>query len=240
MTESFSIEALMDAARDSTPEGRSRLYGLLGQLFLVRGQGLSDGERRGFTELLEILHPFATVEARLELAYATANAPFAPGELARLLAEDDVEIASLVLFQSESIGASDLLALAEDPERATIIAARRALPMMVADALMRRGDPDLARVLLKNETIKLSIPAMADAIDIGVDVRGYFVWSLLDNFEWADGYSKRFGLIHVDYETQRRTLKDSALWYRDLCGEHLGIHSTRVAGADARSPGTAR
>ena len=88
--------------------------------------------------------------------------------------------------------------------------------------------------------LRSHIAAMADAIDIGVDVRGYFVWSLLDNFEWADGYSKRFGLIHVDYETQRRTLKDSALWYRDLCGEHLGIHSTRVAGADARSSGTTR
>jgi uncharacterized protein (DUF2336 family) len=169
MSEPFSIEALMDAARDRTPEGRSRLFGLLGQLFLARGQGLSDGEKRGFTELLEILHPFATVEVRLELAYATGNAPFAPGELAKLLAEDDIEIASLILFQSESLGGAELLALAEDPERATIIAARRALPMMVADALMRRADPDLARVLLKNETIKLSIPAMADAIEIARD-----------------------------------------------------------------------
>jgi uncharacterized protein (DUF2336 family) len=169
MTEAFSIEALMESARDRSPEGRSRLFGLLGQLFLARGQGLSDGESRGFIELLEILKSSATVEARLELAYATANAPFAPGGLAKLLAEDDIEIASLVLFQAESLGAADLLALAEDPERATIIAARRALPMMVADSLMRRADPDLARVLLKNETIKLSIPAMADAIEMARD-----------------------------------------------------------------------
>jgi uncharacterized protein (DUF2336 family) len=169
MSEPFSIEALMDAARDRTPEGRSRLFSLLGQLFLARGQGLSEGESRGFTELLEILHRFATVEARLELAYATANAPFAPAHLAKLLAEDHIEIASLVLFQAESLGASELLALAEDPERATIIAARRGLPMMVADALMRRADPDLARVLLKNETIRLSIPAMADAIEMARD-----------------------------------------------------------------------
>jgi uncharacterized protein (DUF2336 family) len=169
MTEAFSIEALMDAARDRTPEGRSRLFGLLGQLFLARGQDLSEGETRGFTELLEILQPFATVEARLELAYATANAPFAPHALARLLAGDEIEIASLVLFQAESLATMDLLALAEDPERATIIAARRALPMIVADALMRRNDPDLARLLLKNETIKLSIPAMADAIEMARD-----------------------------------------------------------------------
>lgn len=169
MAEAFSIEALMDAARDRTPEGRSRLFGLLGQLFLARGQGLSDGEKRGFTELLEILHPFATVETRLELAYATANAPFAPGELAKLLAEDDIEIASLVLFQSESLGTMELMVLAEDPERATIIAARRGLPMTVADTLMRRSDPDLARVLLKNEAVRLSIPAMADAIEMARD-----------------------------------------------------------------------
>jgi beta-glucosidase len=49
-----------------------------------------------------------------------------------------------------------------------------------------------------------------------VNARGYFVWSLLDNFEWAEGYSKRFGIVHVDYETQRRTLKRSAEWYRSL------------------------
>jgi uncharacterized protein (DUF2336 family) len=169
MSESFSIDALMEAARDRSPEGRSRLFGLLGQLFLARGQGLAEGETRGFTELLEILHPFATVEARLELAYATANAPFAPSALARLLAEDDIEIASLVLFQGESLATMDLMALAEDPVRAAIIAARRGLPMMVADALMRRGDPDLARVLLKNETIRLSIPAMAGAIEMARD-----------------------------------------------------------------------
>jgi beta-glucosidase len=47
----------------------------------------------------------------------------------------------------------------------------------------------------------------------GVDVRGYFVWSLLDNFEWAVGYTKRFGLIRVDYETLARTIKDSGEWY---------------------------
>ncbi len=51
------------------------------------------------------------------------------------------------------------------------------------------------------------------AMQDGVDIRGYFVWSLLDNFEWAFGFSKRFGLIHVDFETQKRIIKDSGLWY---------------------------
>ena len=54
--------------------------------------------------------------------------------------------------------------------------------------------------------------AMAD----GVDVRGYFVWSLLDNFEWADGYSRRFGLYFVEFGTQARIAKASARWYQRL------------------------
>ena len=54
------------------------------------------------------------------------------------------------------------------------------------------------------------------AIQAGADVRGYFVWSLLDAFEWSEGMRKPFGLIHVDLQTQRRIIKDSGLWYRDL------------------------
>ncbi|MGH6655904.1 MAG: GH1 family beta-glucosidase [Actinocrinis sp.] len=57
--------------------------------------------------------------------------------------------------------------------------------------------------------------AVASARDAGADIRGYFVWSLLDNFEWAYGYEKRFGIVRVDYETQRRIPKQSAHWYRD-------------------------
>src|SRR5205085_3169048 len=52
------------------------------------------------------------------------------------------------------------------------------------------------------------------AIAQGVDLRGWFVWSLLDNFEWSQGFAPRFGLVHVDYTTQRRTLKASAEFYR--------------------------
>jgi beta-glucosidase len=56
------------------------------------------------------------------------------------------------------------------------------------------------------------ITALAKAMDLGVPIAGYMVWSLMDNFEWASGYEKRFGIVHIDYETQKRTLKDSALW----------------------------
>ena len=58
--------------------------------------------------------------------------------------------------------------------------------------------------------------AVHQAIEEGVDVRGFFQWSFCDNFEWAFGYAKRFGLVHVDYATQRRTPKSSAHWYAEL------------------------
>ena len=64
--------------------------------------------------------------------------------------------------------------------------------------------------------IRDHVAAVERALADGVDVRGYYVWSLLDNFEWEYGYDKRFGIVSVDYETQRRTPKRSALWYRDL------------------------
>lgn len=57
---------------------------------------------------------------------------------------------------------------------------------------------------------------LGKAIEDGCDIRGYFHWSIMDNFEWAEGYKERFGLIHVDYVTQRRTLKESAHWYREV------------------------
>jgi len=60
------------------------------------------------------------------------------------------------------------------------------------------------------------LAALSRAIEEGVDVRGYFVWSLLDNLEWSLGYTKRFGIIHVDFATQKRTFKRSALVYRDI------------------------
>ena len=61
--------------------------------------------------------------------------------------------------------------------------------------------------------------AVHDAIEAGVDVRGYLTWSLIDNYEWAEGYSQRFGLVRVDYDTLRRSPKDSYYWLRDVLAE---------------------
>ncbi|HYA36475.1 MAG TPA: GH1 family beta-glucosidase [Candidatus Binataceae bacterium] len=60
------------------------------------------------------------------------------------------------------------------------------------------------------------LEGVADAMKQGADVRGYFLWSLMDNFEWAYGYSQRFGIVHCDFETQKRIVKDSGHWYSEL------------------------
>lgn len=66
------------------------------------------------------------------------------------------------------------------------------------------------------EYLDLHLRALKDAIDAGVDVRGYYQWSLMDNFEWSLGYDKRFGLVHIDFDTLERTPRDSAHWYREV------------------------
>lgn len=66
------------------------------------------------------------------------------------------------------------------------------------------------------EYLKEHLKKVAELNEKGMDIRGYFIWSLMDNFEWQHGYSKRFGIVYVDYETQERILKDSALWYKEF------------------------
>ena len=66
------------------------------------------------------------------------------------------------------------------------------------------------------EYYQAHLNAVNDAMNQGVNVEGYFAWSLMDNFEWAEGYLKRFGIVYVDYQTQKRTIKRSGLAYRDF------------------------
>lgn len=107
-----------------------------------------------------------------------------------------------------------------------LAASRYQLPVYVTengcggnDSPNEKGEvDDLQRVKFLNRYIR----AMAQAIKNGADVRGYFVWSLLDNFEWNAGYANRFGIVHVDFETQKRTIKSSGNWYRDLIQKNSG------------------
>ena len=82
----------------------------------------------------------------------------------------------------------------------------------------------------RTDYIARHIDAVGDAIRQGVRMEGYMVWSLLDNFEWVSGYEKRFGIVHVDYPSQRRTLKGSALWYAEFLRRQKALHAQRVAG----------
>ena len=66
--------------------------------------------------------------------------------------------------------------------------------------------------------LRAHVGAAREALEAGVPVAGYLAWSLLDNFEWAEGYSKRFGIVRVDFDTQARTPKASARWF----AEHIG------------------
>lgn len=78
-------------------------------------------------------------------------------------------------------------------------------------------DPDGAvHDTARTDYLARHVAAAAEALRAGVPLTGYYVWSVLDNFEWSLGYARRFGLVHVDFASQRRTPKDSALWYRRL------------------------
>ncbi len=75
--------------------------------------------------------------------------------------------------------------------------------------------------------LDMYLSALQKACDDGADVRGYFLWTFLDNFEWDKGYTERFGIVHVDFETQKRTVKDSAFWYQKIMetnGKELSIN----------------
>ncbi|NEG72572.1 GH1 family beta-glucosidase [Bifidobacterium ramosum] len=102
------------------------------------------------------------------------------------------------------------------------------LPLMITENGMALRD----QVVVENgvervhdqeriDYLSVHLEAVGKAMDAGVPVLGYFVWSLLDNFEWALGCSKRFGLLYTDYTTQQRIWKDSAFWYRDFAMSHM-------------------
>ncbi|MCW2796456.1 GH1 family beta-glucosidase [Nocardioides sp.] len=93
-------------------------------------------------------------------------------------------------------------------------------PLMITENGASYGmGPDEAGIVddqPRIEYLDSHLRAIATAIQRGVDIRGYYAWSLLDNFEWTEGYTQRFGLVHVDYETQVRTPKRSFQWYADM------------------------
>ena len=120
---------------------------------------------------------------------------------------------------------------------------RYQLPIIITESGMANDDVvqdgkvhDVERIEFLDRYISEYGRAIAD----GVPALGYFLWSIMDNFEWAEGYAKRFGIIHVDFETQQRILKDSANWYQSVIAEYARIDDKeiederRLAGFDRR------
>jgi beta-glucosidase len=96
-------------------------------------------------------------------------------------------------------------------------------PMLITENGMANADVVIDGKIVDTPRVAYlqgHLAAVERAIALGADVRGYFYWSLLDNFEWDSGYAKRFGLFRVDYETQARTPKASAHWYREFIAKH--------------------
>ena len=99
------------------------------------------------------------------------------------------------------------------------------VPLVITENGASFDDPPLDGNAVVEDPQRLAylrdhIAAVERALEGGVDVRGYYVWSLLDNFEWEHGYASRFGIVAVDFDDQRRAPKRSALWYRDLIARH--------------------
>lgn len=151
-------------------------------------------------------HPFAVRETPAEPATTSFGWSVVPDSLHAVLTRVARDYTTLPLYITES-GAS--FADYVDPEG---------------------GIDDVERI----SYLAGYFDAAGRAIRDGVDLRGYFVWSLLDNFEWGEGYSKRFGLVYVDYRTQERLPKASAHWYRDLLTRfRTDLPSTAPATVDA-------
>ncbi len=96
--------------------------------------------------------------------------------------------------------------------------------MASADKLVDGEVNDLQRL----DYVRRHLGSVARARAAGVDIRGYFYWSLMDNYEWDSGYAKRFGMVYVDYPTQRRIVKQTGRWYRELIAEKQRLSASSV------------
>src|SRR5690606_23065942 len=97
-------------------------------------------------------------------------------------------------------------------------------PMYITENGASYPDPEVSETEIpdthRREYVRNYLINVHRAVDEGLPCRGYFLWSGLDNFEWACGYTQRFGVVHVDYKTQKRTPKLSARWYSEVMREN--------------------
>lgn len=165
MSEGFDLKELGQVARDKSPEGRSKMFALLARLFWRRGAIMKPKEKVMLAEILRLLRPKTLAEARLPLSYEIAGSTLAEPELLRVFAEDEIEIASPVLFATNRLEPSDLIAIieAKGVAHATTIASRKSPTIAVVDALARLEEAEIFRKLLANPDAPFSIPALSAA-----------------------------------------------------------------------------
>lgn len=186
-------------------------------------------------EVLAVLSPFGLDDVIREGDLALIGAPIdfiGVNHYQRIIARDDPNAEPFGVSERAAHPATTSFGWSVIPESLTAVLLRVQrdfgnLPVLVTengasfdDVLDTSGGiDDHARVSYLDRYLS----AAAEAIALGVDLRGYYAWSFLDNFEWAEGYSKRFGIVFVDYATQARIPKRSAQWYRRLIVEHTDL-----------------
>jgi beta-glucosidase len=214
-------------------EAATRIDGLYNRLFLdplFRGrypadvlealQGIGGLERVEESELKAIAVPVDLLGVNYYRRWAVAARPGRPrfgGPPRPWIGAGDIEFVqrgrptTALGWEIDASGLDELLLrLDRDYPRLPLFVTENGAAF--EDGVDREGRVrDDARVRFLDEHLRAALRA----IQGGVDLRGFFVWSLLDNFEWAEGYAKRFGIVYVDFPTQRRVPKDSAHWYRD-------------------------
>ena len=221
----YPVSAQTDSAGDL--EAARRIDGLHNRLFLdpvfnggypadVRADlaGVSDFGFVRDGDHAVIAEPLDFLGVNYYTRHVVGQGPYPGTQLASFVGRDDRPQTAMG-WEVDSGGLTEVLQMAAD---------HTSLPIYVTengaaydDEVGPDGqvdDPDRVGYLRSH------IAACAAALQTGVPLRGYFVWSLLDNFEWARGYAKRFGIVYVDFESQQRIPKASALWYADLLRRH--------------------
>ena len=220
---SLSLHPLR-AASDSAPDQAATLRhdGLRYRWFLdpLHGRGYPAATLDAIKDAAPIVHPgdMEAIAAKTDFLgvnyYFPETIEDAPGEgplSVRVLPPKDVETTALG-WEVAPEGLAELLARIESDYHPG--------PMYITENGACYDDvvgPDgEVRDEARSRYLQRHLAALREVIAEGVPVKGYFAWSLVDNFEWAEGYLRRFGLVHIDYATQERRLKDSGKWYRSF------------------------
>jgi uncharacterized protein (DUF2336 family) len=167
LSDGFDLKTFAEAARDKSPAGRSIMFAQLTRLFWRRGAIMKPKERLMLAEILRLLRPKTIPEQRLELAYEIAGSSLAEPDLLKVFAEDEIAIASPVLFSTNRLEPADLVAVidAQGIEHGRVIVKRKGLTVPLVDALVRLEDPAILKTLLADPEAPFSLSSLSIALE---------------------------------------------------------------------------